>query len=223
MIYLDSADPEDVAAVAELGFVSGITTNPSLIAKHGRPPLEQLGELLRLFPAGPIFYQPSSSRRHVAETEAREAHQLDPARVVIKLPATWDLYELAFRLVGEGAQCAMTAVYSPGQAVMARQVGCGWIIPYVDRARRLMEGGEDLVGSLAEVLGPSGGPMRILAASLKGPEQVSRAVAAGAHAVTLPMSVLVQLSEHPLTTSAISEFERAVAEVSGRWEIGNKL
>lgn len=220
MIFLDSADLKDAAAAAELSFVSGITTNPTLMAKQEAPPLDQLRDLLRIFPNGQIFYQPGTSEMPLAEDEARRAWEVDPARVVLKLPARWNLYTLASRLTREGVPCAITAVYSPGQAILAHQVGCRWIIPYVDRARRLMERGEDLVPSLATVLRALGSSTQILAASLKSPEQITTAVGEGAHAVTLPMSVLAQLARHPLTESAITEFEQAVGKHSGEYEVG---
>lgn len=211
MIYLDSADPKEAAAAAELGFISGITTNPALMAKHDAPPLEQLRGLLRIFTGGPVFYQPGATEPRMAEAEARQAYEIDPTRVVLKLPARLNMYRLAAKLTKEGMSCAMTAVYSPAQAILAQQTGCRWVIPYVDRALRLMAGGEQLVPSLANVLLVSNGSVQILAASLKSPEQVSRAVMDGAHAVTVPMSVLAQLADHPLSESAIAEFERVAA------------
>lgn len=209
MIYLDSADLGEAAVAAEMGFVSGMTTNPSLMAKHNRPPLEQLRAVLDVFHNGPVFYQPGRVERAAAEGEAYRAYELDPTRVVLKLPATTEMCRLAFLLTEQGIACAMTAVYSPSQAIMAHQVGCQWVIPYVDRARRLLDGGEGLVSSLASVLEVLDSHTRVLAASLKTPEQVSRAVADGAHAVTLPMPVLMQLSEHLLTESAMAEFDQA--------------
>jgi transaldolase len=216
MIYLDSADLKEAAAAAALGWVSGITTNPALMAKQSAKPLTHLRDLVRSFPEGPIFYQPASSEPRAAEEEAREAHAIQPTRIVVKLPATQEMFTLAFRLKSRNIPCAMTAVYSPGQAIMAHQVGCAWIIPYVDRARRLLDRGEDLIPSLAAVLTRTSSNTRILAASLKDPDQASSAVASGAHAVTLPMDVLIRLSEHPLTASAIAEFDRAVAETRTR-------
>lgn len=210
MIYLDSADPKEAAA-AELGFISGITTNPALMARHDSPPLEQLQGLLRVFPGGPVFYQPGATEPRMAEAEGRQAYEIDPARVVLKLPARLNMYTLAAKLTREGIPCAMTAVYSPAQAILAHQTGCRWVIPYVDRALRLMEGGDGLVPSLANVLRGSNSEVQILAASLKSPEQVSRAVMDGAHGVTVPMSVLAQLANHPLSESAIVEFERVAA------------
>lgn len=210
-IYLESASLDETAAAAALGFVRGITTNPTLMAREAADPLERLARILVTFPTGPVLYQPGTAEPGAAEREARTAVAVAPERVVVKLPARLELFTLAQRLVAEGLVCAMTAVYAPAQAVVAHEVGCAWVIPYVDRARRSSPQGDRLVRSLAEVLAALSSGTRILAGSLKSPEQVAAAVAAGARDVTVPMPVLVRLAEHPLSGSAIAEFERAAA------------
>jgi transaldolase len=209
-IYLDSADLVDARAAVTLGFVEGFTTNPALLARHDVAPIRRFAELLEVFGRGPGFYQPTSASVEAAAREAREAVALAPDRVVVKLPARTALFSLAARLSGHGLRCAMTAVYAPAQAVLAHAVGVGWVIPYVDRARRLDPAGEGLVGSLSAVLRPLGGRVRILAASLKEPEQVAKAIAWGAHDVTVPLDVLERIGDHRLSEQAIEEFDEAV-------------
>ena len=97
--------------------------------------------------------------------EAREALALDPARVVAKLPATLEAISSGRALHDEGYRCALTAVYSPAQALLAHEAGCAWVIPYVDRAARHSAG--HVVEELAAVLERLGSETRILAASLK--------------------------------------------------------
>ena len=87
-VLLDSASLEDAATAAELGFVSGITTNPTLMARETSQPLGHLDRLLAVFPRGPICFQPTSSAFSEILDEARAASALAPQRVVIKLPAT---------------------------------------------------------------------------------------------------------------------------------------
>ncbi len=138
--------------------------------------------------------------------EARAAAALAPARVVVKLPATADGVRAAATLREESIRCALTAVYSPAQALLADAVGCVWVIPYVDRAERQGVGGRQVVEALAGVLTRLESPTRVLAASLKTAEQVIDTILHGAHDVTAPLGVLAALAEHPLTEAAVREF-----------------
>jgi transaldolase len=203
-ILLDSASLEDAAAAARLGFVRGITTNPALMRRETDKPLEHLARLLEAFPDGPICYQPTRSTPEVMEEQARAATALAPDRVVAKLPATLEAVTLAAALRAEGIDSALTAVYSPAQALLAHEAGCRWVIPYVDRAARHSAGA--VVVEQAALLEQLDSPTRILAASLKTAPQVVEAILDGAHDVTAPLDVLRALPAHPLTESAVREF-----------------
>jgi transaldolase len=208
-ILLDSASADDAAAAAQLGFVSGITTNPTLMARETAEPLPHLESLLAVFPHGPLCYQPTSSTVSDMSAEGRAAWALAPERIVIKLPATLDAVKVATILTADGIRCALTAVYSPAQALLAHEAGCVWVIPYVDRAARQSVGGLVVVDALAAILERLHSSTRILAASLKSAPQVVESILHGAHDVTAPLSVLVGLPVHPLTESAVQEFAAA--------------
>ena len=208
-VLLDSASLEDAATAAELGFVSGITTNPALMARETARPLAHIDGLLAVFPRGPICYQPTSSAFSEILDEARAASALAPQRIVIKLPATLEAIRVATPLVGEGVSCALTAVYCPAQALLAHETGCKWVIPYVDRAARQSVGGLVVVDALAAILERLQSGTRILAASLKSAPQVVDAILHGAHDITAPLDVLLGLPAHPLTESAVREFAAA--------------
>jgi transaldolase len=203
-ILLDSASVDDAAAAAGLGFVHGITTNPALMARETREPLAHLGQLLTTFPTGPVCYQPTGTSYNEMDEEMRAAAALAPERVVAKLPATLEGVRLAAVLRDHGIRSALTAVYSPAQALLAHEAGCVWVIPYVDRAARHSAG--DVVGGLAALLAQLGSSTRILAASLKTAPQVVASILEGAHDITAPLDVLRGLPAHPLTESAVREF-----------------
>jgi len=205
-ILLDSASLEDAAAAAGLGFVGGITTNPTLMRRETAEPLDRLGRLLAVFSSGPVFYQPAMGPFDDMLTDARMAAALAPGRVVVKLPANGDAVRVGAALTGEGIPHALTAVYAPAQALVAHEIGCAWAIPYVDRATRQGVDGLELVEGLAAVLRALRSSTRVLAASLKTPEQVAASVAHGAQDVTAPLAVLAALAEHPLSQSSIVEF-----------------
>jgi transaldolase len=203
-ILLDSASVDDAAAAAELGFVHGITTNPALMARETKEPLAHLERLLTAFADGPICYQPTRTSYAEMDAEARAAAALAPDRVVAKLPATLEAIKLAAALTDDGIRCALTAVYSPAQALLAHETGCAWVIPYVDRAARHSAG--TVVEELAAVLARLHSSTRILAASLKTAPQVVDSILGGAHDITAPLDVLRGLPAHPLTESAVHEF-----------------
>jgi transaldolase len=211
-ILLDSASLDDAAAAARLGFVGGFTTNPTLMARATamagvtREPLAHFAALLDALPEGPGCYQPTGDSPEAMCEEARAAASLAPARVVVKLPATADGVRAAAVLREESIRCALTAVYSSGQALLADAVGCVWVIPYVDRAERQGVGGREVVESLAEVLRRLESSTRVLAASLKTAEQVVDTILHGAHDITAPLEVLAGLAHHPLTEAAAREF-----------------
>jgi len=219
-ILLDSASLDDAAAAARLGFVGGFTTNPTLMARATAmagatcEPLAHFAALLEAVPEGPGCYQPTGESPEAMCEEARAAASLAPARVVIKLPATVDGVRAAAMLREESIRCALTAVYSSGQALLADAVGCVWVIPYVDRAERQGVGGRQVVESLAAVLRRLESPTRILAASLKTAEQVVDTILHGADDITAPLDVLAGLAQHPLTEAAAREFAAQVRPVT---------
>jgi transaldolase len=208
-LLLDSAALEDAAAAAELGFVHGFTTNPTLMAKVTDDPPARFERLLQAFPHGPACYQPTRSTMPELADQARSVAALAPDRVVIKLPATLDGARAAAALGGEGIRCAMTAVYSPAQALLAHESGCVWAIPYVDRAARQGAGGVDLVDELAAILASARSSTRVLAASIKNPVQVVDSILHGAHDITASLDVLLSLASHPLSDAAAREFDLA--------------
>jgi transaldolase len=212
VLFLDSADLGDVAAAAASGIVAGVTTNPTLLhaAADGRDALEHLAAVLREFPAGPVFFQLHARGEGAAIRQAtavvdRLGEEAD--RVVFKLPAQAGYFAVGARLQAENRQVAMTAVYTPGQVLAAAQCGATWVIPYVDRARRLRPDAGDLVPALAAV---AAGRVRVLAASVKSPEQLVQAIVSGVDAVTAPWPLLQALMRDELTDSAVEAFHAAV-------------
>lgn len=207
-LYLDSADLNDVQQAMALGFVLGVTTNPTLIAKVGRPGLDVLRDLLRLT-QGPVFYQVTAETVEGRAAQAREAASLAPERVVIKIPATTENIALAARLTDrERVRCAITAVSSPAQAYLAVQAGVEFAIPYVNRLTRQLGDGIAVLREVAAIV--QGSCTRVLAASLKTPDEVVAAVLAGAHDVTVPLGVILALGEHELSYKAIADFAASV-------------
>lgn len=208
-LLLDSANLADVARAAGLGFVTGVTTNPTLMRRETDDPLAHLGDLLDTVATVPVYYQPSGAYGDL-RAEAEKAWALDAGRVVLKLPATPDGAALAGALVPHGVPVALTAAQSPQAMIVAESIGCTAVIPYVDRALRDPCVESHLIEALRRVRRGSTG---IVAASVKSAGQLLHAVHDGADAVTAPLAVLEELLGHPASRTAEEAF---LAEYAGR-------
>jgi transaldolase len=208
-LFLDSAAVEDVHRALELGFIKGVTTNPALIAKVGRPGLDVLRDILAIT-EGPVFYQVTADTIEGREAQAREASAMAPERVFVKIPATTDNLSMAGRLSAEGVLCAITAVSHPSQAYLAVQVGAAYAIPYVNRLTRQLGDGIAVMRDVANIV--KGTQTRSLAASLKSEDEVIAAVRAGAEDITIPLELILALGDHELSQQAIDDFASAMAQ-----------
>src|SRR5512136_2137314 len=148
-LFLDSALAADARQAMALGFVAGITTNPTLMAKVDRKPSDVIAELSEICP-GPVFYQLIAPTVAEREAEARRFLALRP-NVALKIPCSTENFGLAARLAKEGAKVAMTATYSAAQCYLACQAGAAYSIPYVNRSTRLLGDGLALVAEMRAV------------------------------------------------------------------------
>ena len=206
-LFLDSARIEEVQKAVELGFLSGVTTNPTIMAKAKGQPKEITRQICAISP-GPVFYQVTAKTPAEREREGREFFGVNPEKVVLKIPATTENMALIAKFSLD-IPCAATAVYSGHQTLVACEAGARYVIPYVNRATRLFGDGCKLVAEMAAVLRTSGRDVAILAASIKSADEATQAILAGANHLTLPMDVLLGLGNHTLSDAAIEEFGRA--------------
>jgi transaldolase len=206
-VYLDSAHPGDAQRAQQLGFVEAITTNPTLIARTGRPRLEVLAELVEIFD-GHVFYQVTAPTVEGRYDQAWEAHEVRPDKVVIKIPASVENLTMAARLIDSGIECAITAVFGPAQAYLAAQVEATFVIPYVNRITRQLGDGLAVVRDVAQIL--RGTQTEVLAAGLKTVDEVVATLLAGAQHVTIPLELILAMGEHELSRQAIEEFNAGV-------------
>lgn len=203
-LYLDSAFIDEAQFVHQLGWVSGITTNPALLAQSELSPEATLRELASCT-HGEVFYQLTAPDLEGMQKEAHQIFEIIGKGTVLKIPAT----EVGFKAVASLSPeipCAVTAVYSPAQAVVTAEAGGKYAICYVNRATQLLGDGLALVRGMAKVL--SGSETEILAASIKTPDEAIATLLAGAQHLTLPFKVLRELSEHELSQKSIAEFAR---------------
>ena len=211
MLFLDSASIDDARKAGALGFVGGITTNPTLMAKESVEGVVQIPKLLEVF-GGLVFHQPVTLDPNEVVEELGRLHAPSSGRLVAKLPATPTLFPLVRQLRESGIPCAITGVYSPAQALVSAASGADWVIPYVNRAKRLMTGGNGLVESLARTIAGVECRLRVLAASIKSSEEAVSAIVNGADAVSTSLEVIEAMMHHDLTESAIKEFTAAARD-----------
>jgi transaldolase len=202
MIYLDSALLEEAQAAVIMGWVKGITTNPTLLKKSPFSPEECLQKLSAICP-GELYYQLCGIEFESMIQEGYRAAEIVGEKLVLKIPAT----ELGFRVtahLSSAIACSVTAIYSPAQAAIASEAGAKYAIAYVNRATRLLGDGLELVRSMSQVLQHS--QTEILAASLKSPQEAAATLQAGAHHLTVPLDILRAMTTHELSTTTVAEF-----------------
>ena len=201
-IYLDSALTSEAEVASLMGWVKGITTNPALLAKSDNPPETTLKKLASLT-SGPVFYQLMATDFDGMVAEGRKAFEIVGEQMVLKIPATPIGFQVVACLKSE-IICSVTAIYSAAQAAIAKEAGAKYAIAYVNRATRLLGDGLALVREMGTIL--QGSRTEILAASIKSPAEAAATLMAGAHHLTIPLSVLQAMSDCDLSIQTVSEF-----------------
>lgn len=205
-IFIDTAETKELQALAETGLVDGVTTNPSLMAKSGRPIFEVLAEICDLIP-GPISAEAVAED---AETLVREGKKLRGIadNIVVKLPLTLEGLKACKALADEGHPVNVTLCFSAVQALLAAKAGAAFISPFIGR---LDDGGQDgmeLIREIRTIYDIHDFPTKILAASVRTGIHVRDAALAGADCATIPPAVFKALYKHPLTDAGLAAFAK---------------
>ena len=204
MIYLDSALISEAHKAITLGWIKGITTNPTLLAKSNLTPEETLRNLAKISP-GEVYYQLTATDVIGMLAEGRRAFEIIGTQTVLKIPAT-DLGFQVVTILRKEIPCAVTAIYNAAQAAISKEAGAKYAIVYVNRATRLLGDGLVLVRDMANILQDS--DTEILAASLKSPAEATAALQAGADHLTLPLNLLQGMTTHELSQQTVEDFAK---------------
>jgi transaldolase len=211
-LYVDSAEIQEVEQALKSGYVYGVTTNPTLLQRAnvhlGEVPV--LAKRILELGAHELHLQVYSGETAAMIEEALRLVDINPARVVVKIPAIPAGYPAAAQLAARGVRVTMTAVYTVAQTVLAQSVNASYIAVYLGRMR---DDGLDAlaqVGQMQQVLNVQRAPVEILAASVRAPAEVEQVAELGVSAVTLPLAVLEQLPESPRTMAAVTTFNQAI-------------
>ncbi|MGI8925968.1 MAG: fructose-6-phosphate aldolase [Tepidiformaceae bacterium] len=204
-LFLDTASIDEVRAAARFGVISGVTTNPTLLAKEGGVSYRQRIREIASVIDGPISAECVTRSADELLTEARELASWHP-NVVVKIPIDEAGLEAIHRCSSEGIRVNVTLIFSANQALLAALAGASYLSPFVGRLDDIGEDGIELVRTCVGVMETHGLGARVLAASLRHPLHVTQAALAGAHVATIPPSLLPQLLKHPLTDLGIQRF-----------------
>ena len=203
--FIDTADVKEIAAANELGLVDGVTTNPSLIAKSGRDFHEVLKEIIALVD-GPISAEVVATDAAGMISEAEQLAKLDPEKIVIKLPITEEGLKATKVLSQKGFKTNLTLIFSPLQALLAAKAGATYVSPFVGRLDDVCHDGMEGVDQIRAIFDNYGYATEIIVASIRSPQHVLQAGLMGADICTIPYSVMLQLTKHPLTDIGLEKF-----------------
>jgi len=203
--FIDTADVAEIRDLAETGLVDGVTTNPSLVAKTGRPFVEVLREICDIVP-GPISAEVTGTDCPTMLKEGRALAGIAD-NVVIKVPLTPDGLKACKTLTDDGIMVNVTLCFSAAQAILAAKAGATYISPFVGRLDDLGEDGMELIADIVDIYDAYPDfTTQVLVASIRGPGHVVEAARLGAHVATIPPAVLRKMYAHHLTDKGLEAF-----------------
>ncbi|PKM51883.1 MAG: fructose-6-phosphate aldolase [Firmicutes bacterium HGW-Firmicutes-7] len=202
--FIDTANVEEIRSANELGVVSGVTTNPSLIARENRIFEEVVKEIIQIVD-GPISAEVMSIEATGMVEEGRRLAQIHK-NIVIKVPITEEGLKAVKIFKSEGIKTNVTLVFSVPQALMAARAGAAYVSPFLGRLDDIGAVGMDLITDIAAIFDIHGIETEIIAASIRNPIHILDAAKAGSHIATIPYGVMKQLLNHPLTDIGIDKF-----------------
>ena len=202
--FVDTADTKDIADLASSGLIDGVTTNPSLIAKSGRPFAEVIAEICGLTD-GPVSAEVVAIDAEGMIREGRKLAEI-AENVAVKLPLTWDGLKACRTLSEDGIPVNVTLCFSANQALLAAKAGAAFISPFIGRLDDIHLDGMELIQEIRQIYDNYMFETEILAASIRSPNHVKLSALAGADVMTAPPAVIRSLVNHPLTDKGLEIF-----------------
>lgn len=202
--YIDSADITEIKEANRRGWVDGVTTNPTLIAKSGRPFAEVILDICKEV-KGPISAEVVSLEAKKMYEEGKVLAKIHD-NVVVKIPMTEEGLMAVRMFAAEGIKTNVTLVFSPIQALLVAKAGATMVSPFVGRLDDISNDGMDLIGQITTIFRNYNFKTEVLVASIRHPLHILDAALQSAHAVTVPYKVMQQITRHPLTDRGIEQF-----------------
>jgi transaldolase len=202
--FIDTADINEIREAASWGLVDGVTTNPSLIAKTGRPYADVLREICEAVD-GPVSAEVVATEAAAMLEEGERLARLHP-NIVVKCPMIVEGLKAARALSRRGIRVNVTLIFSPLQGLAAAKCGATYLSPFAGRLDDIGQDGIGVVDQLVTILRNYNYPAQVLVASIRTPIHLVSAARAGAHVATVPFSVMKQMLHHPLTDIGLEKF-----------------
>ena len=214
-LFIDTAKVEDIRKANDMGVISGVTTNPSLIAKEGRDFNEVIREITTIVD-GPISGEVKATTVDAEGMikEGREIAAIHP-NMVVKIPMTVEVLKAVKVLSAEGIKTNVTLIFTANQALLAAEAGATYVSPFLGRLDDINQSGVDLIEEIVTIFDNYGYDTEIIAASIRNPVHVTECALAGADIATVPYSVIEQMTKHPLTDQGIERFQKDYKAVFG--------
>ncbi|MEG0856693.1 MAG: fructose-6-phosphate aldolase, partial [Terrisporobacter sp.] len=203
-LFIDTANIEEIKKANDLGVICGVTTNPSLIAKEGRIFEEVVKEITEIVD-GPISAEVISLQSDKMVEEALELSKIHE-NIVIKIPMCEEGLKATKILSEKGIKTNVTLIFSSVQALLAARAGATYVSPFLGRLDDIGAVGMELVKEISEIFEAHNIKTEMIAASIRNPIHVMESAKMGAHIATIPYKIIVQMIEHPLTSSGIRKF-----------------
>lgn len=213
-LFIDTANIDEIKEAQALGVICGVTTNPSLIAREGRDFREAITEIATIVD-GPISAEVVAPDAQGMVKEAVELAGIH-RNIVVKIPITSEGLKAVKILSEKGIRTNVTLIFDPSQALLAARAGASYVSPFVGRLDDISSNGISVVADIAEIFEIHGIKSEIIAASIRGAQDVTDAAKCGAHIATVPYKVIKQMINHPLTDSGIEKFMRDWNSVFGK-------
>ena len=202
--FVDTADVKEIRELAATGLLDGVTTNPTLIMKAGRPMLEVIEEICSVVD-GPVSAEVASIEYDAMLKEAAVLQKI-AKNVVIKLPLTWDGLRACKVLTDKGVKTNVTLCFAANQALLAAKAGATYISPFIGRLDDIHLNGMDLIAEIRTIYDNYDYKTEILAASIRTVNHVKEAALVGADVCTIPAVTIKALVNHPLTDKGLAGF-----------------
>ncbi len=203
-IFIDSGDLGEIKEAVAMGAVDGVTTNPSLLAKAGKPTRQAIAEICEVVD-GPISAEVVATDTKGILAEGRELAKIHD-NVVVKVPLIQDGLKAVRVFAAEGIRTNVTLCFSPTQALLAAKAGATYISPFIGRLDDVSEEGMKLIEQIVTIYRNYSFLTQVLVASVRHPVHVVEAALLGAHVCTIPFKVITQLAHHPLTDIGLARF-----------------
>jgi transaldolase len=204
-LFLDTANLAEIREASSLGVISGITTNPVIIAREGTKDIRSRIMEIASILDGTIITEVLSRDSKGMIAEAKEIASWHPS-IAVKIPMTWEGLKAVSVLSKSGVKTVVTIVLTVSQALLAAQAGSSYVAPFIGRSNDICQDGFKLVSDIIEVFKVQGIAAEIIAASIKNPIEVIYAAKAGSQVITVPFMTLKKMATHPTTDIILDEF-----------------